>query len=617
MRVHGILPALRQAARKRQVNHLVAFGPVVVDARQRQRRAFGLRRNRQDRRRPVILTAPRRALRADLQRYRCRRGHAHIHRHRRRASVLHQFAVRTFGNPDRVPVRTNRHAHHIARIHQIPRPVTDVDPHVNVLVDFRKFQIVKGGHFNLDHPRIHPRGNRHPARRGGTCRAARRRNLLARSLVHPVNRLGENKVVARPVLRRRAFVENNLNRLLFPKIPARNHPGNRRRRRTVPGIAGLGDKRLFRLHQAHRKVKSLLVQYPLLARDRLKEARLRQASASPCRLKTGHRELERQARVPAGVKRVAAVLFISALQKHARANLKARRNLKGRMPVRLLPLPAFEPPNAQTRVQLDARPRKLQTQVRTLKRLFHIVGPCPAAPVVEGMVVVHRRVEKIALQVQTETEPLVALLEIAVEKHGTAHDDIGRELAAIHNPKVAVKAVLLLKTGPEHHAGLQKQRLARHARIRARPQRHNRVQFARDILSPNPADARIQAEVLVGQRNASRTDGILNGIDQHARARVAEGLFAAFGIIARCPGRNGPAVCAFKAAGITETVPDSERFIAFRATEHAAPKAFELLGRAHKEGLVRLRGRRQGDNRQQQERSRRQQKRPQDSTLSG
>ena len=74
VRIRGILPAFRQDARKRQVDRLVAFGPVVVDARQRQRRASGIGRNRQNLRRPVILAAPCRALRADLQRYRCRRG---------------------------------------------------------------------------------------------------------------------------------------------------------------------------------------------------------------------------------------------------------------------------------------------------------------------------------------------------------------------------------------------------------------------------------------------------------------------------------------------------------------------------------------------------------------
>ena len=288
------------------------------------------------------------------------------------------------------------------------------------------------------------------------------------------------------------------------------------------------------------------------------------------------------------------MLFVSASQKHPRANLEARRDLEGRMPVPLLPFSALKPPDAQARVQLNARPRELQTQVRALERLFHVVGPGSATPVVQGMVVVQCRMEKIALQVQADTEPLVALLEVAVVEHGTAHDDVGRELAAIHKPEVAVNAVLLLEAGPKHHAGLQEQRLAIRTRIRVRPQRHNRIELARDILAPNPADARIQAEVLIGQRNASRADSILNGLDQHARTRVAKGAPAAFGIVVVAGGRSAD-VLKGRLEGGTRVV-----FFRMRASEHAAPEAFELLGRAHKKGLVRLRGRGQAGNQQQQ-----------------
>ena len=226
------------------------------------------------------------------------------------------------------------------------------------------------------------------------------------------------------------------------------------------------------------------------------------------------------------------------------------------------------------------------------------------------MVVVHAPREDPALDVQPPAESRKPPIEVAVVENGNPADKVAAETPAINQADVRIDPLLLRVPRPKYRAGLQKQRLVRSPRSRVRPQRKHRVKRTPDVLAPGPADARVNPEAFLEQCEAALAQRVLDGIDQHARARVAKGAPAAFGIVARRSRRDGPAADIFKTAGTVKTVPDGEGLVAFGAAENAAPEALELLGRAHEEGLVRLRGRGQTGNRQQQEHSRRQQQRP-------
>ena len=121
-------------------------------------------------------------------------------------------------------------------------------------------RIGKRGHLDLHYPRTHPFGDLHPARRTRAYRATRRgRPLLVRALLR-VNPVGEGEVAVRSVFRRRALVQNHLQRLVRTHVPPRNHPRQHRRRRTVPGPARFGnDIDVVYDLQAHREVQALLV----------------------------------------------------------------------------------------------------------------------------------------------------------------------------------------------------------------------------------------------------------------------------------------------------------------------------------------------------------------------
>ena len=338
--------------------------------------------------------------------------------------------------------------------------------------------------------------------------------------------------------------------------------------------------------------QALFIKNPLLARDRLEEIgnghggiveRIRT-------VQTGQGEPERKSRVPSHSERIILVMpFVSSLEENPRKNANSRIHAERRAPLCLLVVFAFKTPDPHARVKPGALQCETQTKVSALQRLFLVIR-ASLLPLVEGMVVVQRHLESLALQIKTRANPPVFVFGIVIVKDRASRNNVVRQTGAIHNPQIAVKALLLLKPRPEHQAGLQKQCVSGPAMFVLRQQKRNDgIQIARDILTPNPADARIQAEVLVKQRNASRPDGILNRVDQYARTCVAEGAFAALRVIARSSRRNGGAVCAVRAV---EAVSDGERTAAVGASQHAAPQPLNLRLRSHKQGVLRPRRRR-------------------------
>ena len=339
---------------------------------------------------------------------------------------------------------------------------------------------------------------------------------------------------------------------------------------------------------------ALLVQNPLLALDRFPEIRLRHGSVVHGTFELRQGETEREPRIPTRVQCFVGVVgFVSALQKHAGENPKARSNPEGRTPIRAFLLFALETPDADARVEPDARPCEPQTKVRALKGLLLIIGPA-LLPVVEGVVVIHCRMESAALQIQSETQPLVLPLEVVIVKDRPSPDDIGRELPTIRKPEICINALFAFESLPENHSRLQEERVPRSCGILSAQQRDDGLDLAGDFLVPDPPDTRVQTEILTEKRNTSLTEGVFNGVDEHARTCVAECAFSAFGVIVFGDGRGTTAA--------ESRLEGAARFALARvcASEHAAPQALKLLGRTRKQRFVRLRRRGQTGTRQQQ-----------------
>ena len=189
------------------------------------------------------------------------------------------------------------------------------------------------------------------------------------------------------------------------------------------------------------------------------------------------------------------MLFVSSLEENPRKNANPRIHAERPAPLFLLVVFAFEAPDPHARVKPGTLKCQPQTKVSALQRLFLVIRT-PLLPLVEGMVVVQRRMDSVALQVKARANSPVFVFSVVIVKNGASRNKIVREAKAIHNPEITVKALLLLKPRPEHQAGLQKQRVSGPAMlVVCQQKRNNGIQITRNILTPNPTDARIQAEV--------------------------------------------------------------------------------------------------------------------------
>ena len=197
------------------------------------------------------------------------------------------------------------------------------------------------------------------------------------------------------------------------------------------------------------------------------------------------------------------------------------------------------------------------------------------------------------MQIQAGTNPLTLPLEVVVVKDRPSRDDAGREVLAVHDPQVAVNALFAIESLPENRPRLYEDCLSCSVGTLPAEQGNDGIYLTGDALFPNPCDARIQTETVTEKRNTSPAEGILNGIDEYARTRVAECALSTFGVVVINGGWNTAAIEGRLEGAARRTV------ARMPAPEHAAPQTFELLRRTHKQRFVRLRRGRQPGNREQ------------------